>query len=340
MREQTHREEREGKQKMRKLIVSCDTGVDDALAIAYAIGQTKMELLGITVSYGMSLLGNTYRNTRHMVKLLGDPVKVYMGSAAPLVRPPKDYVKSGSRFHGMDGVCNQLGPFQEEDLEGAREEEAIDFIIGSIHRYQKDLTLVTTGPLTDLARVIQKDPSVIGEIGSVVSMAGAVASPGNIDQFKEANAALDPEATKLVLEAELPLVLVGLDVTRKTLLTEEDWKRWKTVGTQRAEFLCGCLNGYLDAYREFHPYLKGCALHDPLAVGAALYPEWLTTVPMHLTCLTEGPGEGRTCEDLSRCADEYYRSRAAMLVDKKAFEHHFFETVEKLLQEDSAKDQP
>lgn len=316
---------------MNKLILSCDTGVDDALAIAYTVGQSELELIGITVSYGMSLLENTYRNTNYIKRMLGSSVRVYMGSRGPLIRKPKDYVKEGSRFHGFDGLSNCLGQSKPEDMEDAVEEEAIDFIIDSIHRYKKELILVTTGPLTDLARVIQKDPSVMSEIGRVICMAGAVAAPGNIGHFKEANAALDPESSKIVLESALPLTLIGLDVTRKTLFTYEDWNRWKIMGTGSAQFLCKCLEGYLDAYKEYHPYLDGCALHDPLAVGAALHPEWFTTIPMHLTCITEGEAEGRTCEDLKRCADDCYNLEAALMVDNKAFEQHFFITVEQLL---------
>lgn len=317
---------------LRKLILDCDTGIDDALAIAYAAGQGDFELAGVIASYGMSEVGNTYRNTRYLAGLLGISAKVWMGSEAPLVRPPKDYRKAGSRFHGMDGLNGQLGQHRPEDVAGARPEEGIGFLIDSIHRYQTDLVLVTTGPLTDLARAIEKDPSIVGEVGRVVSMAGAVASPGNIDAIREANAALDPEATKVVLEAGLPLTLVGLDVTRKTVLTEADFERMQRIGTERSDFMCRCLKGYLDAYRQHHPYLDGCALHDPLAVGAALHPEWLTTVPMHLTCVVTGETDGRTCEDLSRLDEDGCRSEAALMVDREAFEGHFFRTVEAVLE--------
>lgn len=316
---------------MGKLILSCDTGVDDALAIAYAVGQKELELIGITVSYGMSFIGNTYRNTRYLANLFHTDVPVYMGSAKPIVREGRDYKKHGSRFHGQDGVGNMLGDFLPEDIEGAEEKESVAFIIESIKTYGKELTLVTTGPLTDLARVVKTAPELVESIGSVVVMAGAVASPGNVNPVKEANVAEDPEAAKIVLESKLPLTLVGLDVTRKTLFTFEDLKRWEAMGTKSAEFLCGCMKYYLEAYRAYHPYLNGCALHDPLAVGLALHPEWMTAVPMHITCVTEGELEGRTCEDISRCGEETYDSKVALLVKNKEFESHFFKVVEEVL---------
>ena len=316
---------------MGKLILSCDTGIDDALAIAYAIGQKELELIGITVSYGMSFLENTYRNTRYLTRLMGSQVPVYMGSDRPIVREPRDYDKNSSRFHGDDGIGNLLGRFKPEDITGGVKEESVDFIIESIRTFGKELTLVTTGPLTDLARVVKKAPDLVGKIGSVVVMAGAVASPGNASPVKEANAGIDPEATKIVLESGLPLTLVGLDVTRKTLFTTKDLERWEGIGTEKSDFISNTMKYYLEAYRVYHPYLDGCALHDPLAVGVALHPQWITAVPMHLTCVTDGELEGRTCEDISRCSDETYDSKVALLVKNREFEKHFFEVVEAVL---------
>lgn len=316
---------------MKKMILSVDTGIDDALAIAYAIGQQEMELIGITVSYGMSIVENTYRNTKKLVALLGAQVPVYMGSAVPIVRPGRDYKLAGSKIHGKDGMANQFGDYVPEDIAGAVVEESVDYIIDSIHTYGKDLVLVTTGPMTDLARVITKAPSVLNEIGAVYSMVGALAAPGNVNPYKEANAGMDPEAVKLVLEAEAPLTVIGLDVTRKTLMSFADLQRWQAIGTRRADFLAKLVEYYLDAYRVMHPYLKGCALHDPLAVGAALHPEWITTIPMHLTCVTEGEADGRTCENLEKCDDIDYHTRGALFVDSAAFEKDFFTTVENVL---------
>ena len=315
----------------KKMILSVDTGIDDALAIVYAIGQQEMELIGITVSYGMSIVENTYRNTKKLVELLGAQVPVYMGSAVPIVRPGRDYKLAGSKIHGQDGMANQFGDYEPEDVAGAVVEESVDYIIDSIHTYGKELVLVTTGPMTDLARVITKEPGILDQIGAVYSMVGALAAPGNVNPYKEANAGMDPEAVKLVLETEPPLTVIGLDVTRKTLMSFADLKRWQAIGTGRSDFLAKLVEYYLDAYRVMHPYLKGCALHDPLAVGAALHPEWITTIPMHLTCVTEGEADGRTCENLEKCDDTDYHTCGALFVDSAAFEENFFATVENVL---------
>ena len=225
---------------MKKFILSVDTGIDDALAIAYAIGQKDLELIGITSSYGMSSVQNTYRNTKKIARLLGSDVPVYMGSEHPLSRPGRDYTKTGSFIHGADGMGNQYGQHTPEDVEGAVIESAVDFIIESVHKYKKELILVTTGPMTDLAKAILKDPSILDEIGYIYSMLGALAAPGNVTPYKEANAGMDPEAAKVVLEADAPLMVIGLDVTRKTLMSFDDLKRWQAMGTKRADFLSAC----------------------------------------------------------------------------------------------------
>lgn len=318
---------------MEKLLLSCDTGIDDALALAYAAGQNEMEFIGVCATYGVASIQNAYRNSRFVLSMLGCDVPVWMGSNKPLQRPELDYANRGSMFHGSEGLGNILPQAGMEDIEGATAGEAVDRIIELVHRYKKDLVIVTTGPLTDLARACQKDPSIIGMVGRVVSMGGAFATPGNSSPYAEANIRMDPEAAKLVLAMALPLTMVGLDVTRKTLLCNDDLARWRGMGTNAASTLANSVQTYLKAYAERYPYLAGCALHDPLAVGVALHPEWVTTLPMHATCITEGEAEGRTCEDLDRLAEKEYTTQCAFLLDTPKFENHFYETVETVLKE-------
>lgn len=317
---------------MQKLILNCDTGIDDAFALAYAASQQTMELIGVVASYGMSYVGNTYRNSKHILRMLGCNAPVFAGSEKPLEQPLRNYLEAESLFHGGDGVANLLGQYTQQDVETVKKDEGIDFIIESTQKYGKDLTLVTTGPLTDLARVLQKAPWVKDKIGSVVSMVGALAAPGNATAFAEANAILDVEATKFVLESDLPLTVVGLDITRKTLFSNKDLARWEEIKTQSSDFFVGCAKHYLNAYRIKHSYLPGCGLHDPLAVGVALHPDWIQAIPIHLTCEIEGEAKGRTCESLALSSNNTpARTQGALRVDAKAFEQEFFATVEGLL---------
>lgn len=321
----------------KKILYSCDTGVDDALALAYLAGQKDCQVVGVTCSYGMSYVGDVFRNTKTALKLFGKPdIPVVMGSETPLSGEKLDF-SGGSKFHGMSGIGGVLPPSTKADWGEAKPEDATDFIIGMIEQYGKELCWVTSGPMTDMARVLRKDPHAAEKVGSVYVMGGALATPGNIgpasEVVTEANVRLDAEACKEVLESQLPLTLVGLDVTRKTLFTYEDHERWRQIGTKSALFLYEALKHYLGAYKQNHPYLNGCGLHDPLAAVAAVHPEILTTIPMHLTCFTEGPLRGRTTEDVWKCNDPEYHMQAAMFVDVKAFQRKFFGTVEAMLKE-------
>lgn len=321
----------------KKILYSCDTGIDDALALAYLVAQKECEVVGITVSYGMGHVGNVYRNTKAVLKLFDrEDIPVIMGSDTPLSGIPNDY-KGGSRFHGIEGMGDVLGPSSPEDYAGARPEEATDFILSMIEKYGSELYWVTSGPLTDIARVLNKDSVTAGKVGAVYVMGGAVASPGNAGHYTEAlveaNVRLDIPAAAQVLDSRLPVVLVGLDVTRKTLFSYQDHERWHEIGTKSALFLYEALKHYLGAYQKFHPYLNGCGLHDPLAAVAAVHPEILTTIPMHLMCFTEGPQAGKTTENVLRCNDRNFEMKAALFVDVEAFEREFFGNVEKLLRE-------
>jgi purine nucleosidase len=318
-----------------KLIVTCDTGIDDALALSYAAAQEEAELLGVVAGFGVTSRKNACRNSRRILDLIGSPARVFRGSLTPLRRPGRDYEDPAraSVFHGRDGLGDTLGPVAagEPGGDGTEAIEGVDFILAEAARYGKDLVIVTTGPLTDLARALEREPALGSMVGSVVSMAGALAAPGNVNESAEANVMLDCDAARLVLESDLPLTLVGLDVTRKTLITRKDLARWARIDTEAARLLHAAASTYLEAYQSRYPYLAGAALHDPLAVAAALRPEWFTMAPMHLTVATGGPAEGRTWEDLGRCGDSRYTTQGALWVDARAFEADFFTRVEGLL---------
>jgi purine nucleosidase len=314
-----------------KILIVCDTGIDDALALAYAAARKEKKLVGIIAGFGVARATHTFRNSLHLVNLLGIDVPVVMGSTVPISRPGRDYDTLPGIFHGQDGMGNLLGPSVTPCNTDHTEDSGAAFIVKMAEQYGKELAIVTTGPLTDLARGLTAESQLPEKIGAVISMAGALATPGNVNEFAEANVKADPEAAKIVLESDLPLILIGLDVTRKTLFRKTDLKRWQQINTEAARFLSAAMGFYLKAYARRYTYLEGCALHDPLAIGAAFNPEWLTLVPMHLTAVTGGVSDGRTCENLSSCGDAKYTGFGAFDVDAAAFEKDFFTHTEELL---------
>ncbi|WP_231571498.1 nucleoside hydrolase [Gordoniibacillus kamchatkensis] len=301
------------------MILDVDTGIDDALAIAYAVSLPAVELLGVTTTYGMAPVDYSYRNSRKVLEALGAAhIPVYRGSEKPLKRS-REY---SGKIHGNDGLGETLGPVEAP---AASSEHAVDYLICQIRKHQKELTIVATAPLTNLAAAITKAPEIVGMVGKVVIMGGAVMTPGNVTKFAEANIIIDPEAAGLVLESGLPITLVGLDVTRKTLLTQADVAKWKQKGTPASAFFARFTEFYLDAYSKLHPYLKGCALHDPLAVGVAVYPDLVQTVPMNVKVDLEDNALGRTTEDLYRAAEP--TTLVCVQVDADRFMKSFFAHV-------------
>lgn len=309
----------------KKSILCVDTGVDDALALCYALSHEDLDLIGICASYGMATVPKTYSNTKHIVNMMGrEDIPVYMGSEKPLSRT-REY---NGMFHGMDGLGNQNLP----DISGdAQPEESIDFIINSIKQYGDDLQIITTGPMTDMAKVLMRFPEGTVPTFTLVSMAGAAITPGNSGPYGEANAKADPEASKIVLESGVNLTMVGLDVTRKTLLTKENLEVWQGYDTPMAHVLSKAVEFYLAEYKKYHPYLAGCALHDPLAVGVAIDPSLVTTIPMNMTVTTTGEATGNTIENLDKVAEKP-TTKVALLVDADRFMKDFYGHVNAALQ--------
>ncbi|RJX38970.1 nucleoside hydrolase [Paenibacillus pinisoli] len=301
---------------MGKVILDMDTGIDDALAIAYACAIPELELLGVTTTYGMAPVDQSVRNTLLVLELLKCDAPVYRGAEKPLVR---SRVYSGT-FHGNDGLGDVN---RREPKRTAEEMHAVDFIIEQSRKHGSDLTLVTTAPLTNLALAIQKAPDIVGKLGRVVTMGGAVAAPGNVTKFAEANIIIDPHAARVVFSSDLPITLVGLDVTRKTVLRQEAAEKWREKGTESSVFFATFTEYYLQAYKKYHPYLQGCALHDPLAVGVAACPDLVGTVPMHITVDLDEDALGRTVEDIHRESPASPNTQVCMGVDAERFVSDF-----------------
>lgn len=307
----------------KKIILDADTGIDDALALAYALASPGVELLGVTVTYGNTPLHNAVRNTRELLNRMNRNIPVYTGAGGPLERTK---LYSGA-FHGLDGIGETLGAAEEQIPSPTR---ASGFIVEQARRYGKDLTIVTTGPMTNLAEALKTDPSISRMIGRAVSMGGAVMTPGNVTKFAEANIFMDPEAANIVFDSGLPVTLVGLDVTRKTLLTHDDMLRWRETGSELSVFFADFTKFYLNAYKRHYPYLQGCALHDPLAVAVALHPEWVRTVPMFIHTDTEEETRGRTTENLFPAPGRQPNVEVSVQVEAEAFMKDFFSKVESL----------
>ncbi|MDJ1121193.1 nucleoside hydrolase [Olsenella sp. YH-ols2217] len=309
----------------KKMILDLDVGVDDTLAIAYACGSPEVDLIGITCTYGNVLVEQSAKNALDVLHLFGrDDVPVFLGEPHAIEKDGFEVMEISAFIHGKNGI----GEVVLED--SGREPEAtpaVDFIIDAVHTYGEDLVYVPTGPETNMAVALQKDPTIADELGAEVLMGGALTVPGNVSPCCEANINQDPDAANLVFRSGIPATMVGLDVTLQTLLTYEDTKKWRECGTVAGEKLADITDYYIKAYETTAPYLGGCGLHDPLAVGVAIDPSLVTILPINLMVDTEGPTRGRTIGNPDLLNDPYKSMGACVEVDAPRFLDEFMNRI-------------
>lgn len=274
-----------------KMILDLDTGVDDAMALAYAVAHPDIDLIGVTTVYGNVAQQTSVENTLNLLDLLNQKnVPVYAGANKPTgassVYVANDIIKN---IHGNNGVGNVDLPKSTRTVE---KEDAVDFIIESAKKYGKDLYIVATGPETNLAAALKKDPELGKQVGKIVVMGGALIVEGNMSPYAEANIVNDPVAANEFFTSGTPFTMVGLDVTLRPNLTKEDTQKWRELGTPSGKAYADIVDFYIDFYTKGG--LKGCALHDPLSVAVAMHPEYVTTIKLPMKVITSGKDIGRT----------------------------------------------
>jgi purine nucleosidase len=278
----------------RPVILDLDTGIDDSVALALAVHDLQIQLLGVVASYGNVTVENSVYNTRHMLDLFGaTEIPVYCGLSHSLSSERFDRSVVSARIHGQDGL-GDIGMSVDRSYPVNRQWEP--FLWEAIHTYAQDLVIVTTGPLTNLAWFLQQHPEVGVHLGLVVCMGGAALFPGNVTPWAEANISQDPLAAKIVMESGAPVVLVPLDVTEKSRITRAMTDRWAACGRPGRKELARMVSYYIDQ----HPGKTECYVHDPSAVTYVTHPEFFAALSRPLTVLTDGPERGRVVGDLSR----------------------------------------
>ena len=271
---------------MKKIILDMDTGIDDAMAIALAISNPNFDILGFTTTFGNVSTKKSVENTLTILSLLNrDDIPVFMGEEElnGNIYTPSEYVKG---IHGANGLGNVSFPKSSKSVQG---ESAVSFISRMIKKYQKELTIVTTGTLTNLASVYKNDPSLVPLTGKVVVMGGALATRGNVSELAEANIYKNIEGAKFVYSLSLDITQIGLDVTEQLKLSKSDINEWRK--SERGELFATMVSFYIDYHKTGE-----CFLHDPAAV-AYLFDHSLFQDEYFPLCISD---EGRTYMDIDR----------------------------------------
>ncbi|MDL0402454.1 nucleoside hydrolase [Corynebacterium lehmanniae] len=310
----------------RKLILDVDTGIDDALAIAYALASPELDLIGVTCTYGNVEVDQAVRNSLAILELFGrTDVPVFAGPQ----RDGFEVMEISQFIHGVNGI----GEAKLYDASRAAEQQsAADFMVQSVHRYGDDLVIVPVGPLTTVAAAAEADETFASR-AHIVCMGGALTVPGNVTPCAEANINQDPEAADFVFRQGEDITMIGLDVTLQTLLTTVETKQWGDLGTAGGDFLATATNYYIKAYETTAPHLGGCGLHDPLAVAVAADPSLVDTLAINLKVDTDGETRGRTIGDETCLNDPVKSARVAVGVDVDRFLEEFMRRLTGLARE-------
>lgn len=319
---------------MKKIILDLDTGIDDALALAYTLGSPELDLIGVTATYGNVLVETGVRNDLALLELFGrSDVPVFSGEPHALTKDGFEVLEISAFIHGKNGI----GEAEVAEPVGVVQElSAVDFLIESVERYGDELIIVPTGAMTNIAAAMKKSETFARD-AQIIFMGGALTVPGNVSQWAEANVNQDPEAADIMVRNAGDITMVGLDVTLQTLLTYAETATWRALGTPAGNFLADATDYYIKAYDTTAPHLGGCGLHDPLAVGVAIDPSLVTLLPINLKVDTEGPTRGRTIGDEVRLNDPHKNCKVAVGVDVDRFLKEFMERITRVAQGSNAR---
>jgi inosine-uridine nucleoside N-ribohydrolase len=282
---------------MKKVMIDCDAGVDDALALILAFHSPELDVKAVTGVNGNVPLGQVFENIQKILFLIQPKSKPLIARGAN--RPLKGKTIYAHSIHGKDGLGGA-----KIDCEGGEEAwqlfpgHAEELITKMARLYPDEMTLIATGPLTNLALALQRDRKGMGKLKEITIMGGAVRTGGNITPNAEFNIFSDPFAAKIVLESGLPMTLVSLDVTHQVSLTSQ-WmeESVKPIKNVFSKFVIEA-TGYDSTTHQFRNR-ELIHLHDPLAVGVVIDPDLVKKQKLSVTVETqEGDSFGKIVEGL------------------------------------------
>ena len=297
----------------RRIIIDCDPGHDDAVAIMLAARNPKIELLGITTVNGNQTLEKVTRNALNVCQYLNIDVPVCKGLAGPIVRtaPPVE-----ERVHGVSGLD---GPVFDPLTKELDPRHAVDFIIETVMKSDKPVTLVPTGPLSNVAMAMRKEPRILDNIDEIVLMGGAY-QHGNVTPAAEFNIYADAEAAHVVFSCGVPVVMMGLDLTRQALCYPEVVERMSHVKTKAGKLFVDLMNFFCMTQKRTFGWAGG-PLHDPTTVAYLIDPTCIETKEMFTEIdITGGQSHGRTnCDFFNLRTDKPKNTKVAVKLDVDKF---------------------
>ncbi|MDK0707858.1 nucleoside hydrolase [Clostridium perfringens] len=290
----------------RKVIIDCDPGIDDALAIILALKSKEIEVIGITTVSGNVESLQGAKNALKVLKLLGRlDIPVYLGESKPVKRE----LVTAQDTHGEDGLGET---FLEEVSSEYIRENGVDFILNTL-KNQENVSIIALGPLTNLCRAIEKDSESFHRVKEIVSMGGAYKSHGNCSPVAEFNYWVDPHGAREFLKKfNGEFTMVGLDVTREIVLTPNLREMIHQFKDEIGDFIYDITRFYVDFHWEQERTL-GCVINDPLAVEYFINRELCEGFKAYVDIACEDISMGQSVVDV---ADFYKRRKNVFVLDK------------------------
>ncbi len=302
----------------KRLWIDTDPGHDDAMALLLLAQDPRIEIIGVSTVAGNVPIEQTTRNARFILNAAGrSDIPVYAGYGAPLVRD--QIIADVHGETGLDGLAL-------DTIVAVNSEEALPALERALTESQEPLTILALGPLTNLARLIQRAPQLIDRIESLVIMGGAIAVPGNKSRVAEFNIFCDPEAAKIVFDAPVKKILVPLDPCNDIVLQEDDIARFSDnpIGTMLRQMLVP----YIENICRFEG-VKGALMYDPIAAYFLLEPDAFGITPMDVKIETnsEAITYGMTVAERRVVADKNININVVTTIDGKRFIDTFIQTI-------------
>lgn len=300
----------------KKLIIDTDPGHDDALALMLAYKSNLFDILAITTVCGNSTIENTTKNCRYIMNLLDSKIPIYSGAKKPL---KKGLIKAV--VHGESGLAG-IDPELEPKLNG----KAVSKIISLIEKYPNEITLVTLGPLTNIAKVFKKRPDLISKINELVLMGGAIREPGNKNRVAEFNIFVDPDAADIVLNASVnKTIMVPLDICNKVGLQLSDFEKIKNDKIK--EVVLAMMKPYITNIENAEG-IKAALMYDPLTVYYLINPDAYVLESHDVKVETKSDlTRGMAVADLRIKSEKKFNVNVVSKVDIPAFTKDFIEIL-------------
>lgn len=308
----------------RPLIIDCDPGVDDAIALLLALASPQeLEVLGVTTVAGNVPLALTQRNARQICELAGwHRGKVFAGCPRPLLCP----LETAEEVHGATGLGDRTWTDPQMPLQP---QHGVDFLIETLLAASTKVTLATLGPLTNVAVAIVKEPRILPKIREMVVMGGAITG-GNITPSAEFNVFVDPHAAQIVFTAGVPLTLISLDVTHQAISTPERIAAIRAIASPIGERVADLLDYYGTYERERYGW-AGAPLHDPCVIAYLLRPDLFQGRDLSVTVELAGTHTlGRTVVDTLQVSGNAPNATVIETIDAGGFYQFLTERLARL----------